>query len=215
MEVPSELQALEKKPGKAWSPAERERMRQWWMQRDKLKLVSYCAAYYLGEGAGRQDVEDAVVHFYLLFERVRESYKPGGPGFCTYYLNICFRNDCRAEGKKIRKRLEHERPLAVPTPEQETLELEPADTDARSDPNRQAQLRAFLEDLALLLNGDALPEKQKRVFILRYLEDLSYEEIAVRMQAPVGSVKGWLNRATATARTFLEQKGWSQWQMHP
>ena len=40
-----------------------------------------------------------------------------------------------------------------------------------------------------------LPDAHRAVLVLRELEDLSYDEIAVATQAPLGSVKGRLHRA--------------------
>ena len=40
-----------------------------------------------------------------------------------------------------------------------------------------------------------LPEKYKRLVSLRYFDELSYEEIATELKAPLGTVKAQLHRA--------------------
>jgi RNA polymerase sigma-70 factor (ECF subfamily) len=50
---------------------------------------------------------------------------------------------------------------------------------------------------------EALPEEQKRVFILHHYHGLSYEEIAVRSGCPVGTVKSRMHYALAYLRRRL------------
>jgi RNA polymerase sigma factor (sigma-70 family) len=152
------------------------------------------------------------VDFYTLFDNVVKSYRPGGPSFWHYLVHVCFRNYCVREGERLRKRAGRESSL-----DSEDSELRYAtklvDASAQSSPGRLAQSRAFAEDLAAFLEGDHLPERQRQVFVLRYLEDLPYERIAEEVGSPVGSVKGWLNRATIAARAYLSARGWAEWQI--
>lgn len=53
----------------------------------------------------------------------------------------------------------------------------------------------------------ALPRKQREALMLYAIADLSYEEIGLALEAPLGSVKTWLHRARATARHQLERGG--------
>src|SRR5436190_18668131 len=112
MDVPRYIEKLDTKPGMEWSDNEGARVIEWWCERSQLKLVWFSAARYLGQGATTQDVEDAVSQFYLDFDRVRRSYRPDdGLRFCTYLLNVCFKNYCVTQGEKIRKRLNKEMSL--------------------------------------------------------------------------------------------------------
>ena len=209
--VPPYIEAMDDRPGSEWSEDECARMMAWWCDRCRLKLVWYSAARYLGMGATAQDVEDAVSQFYIEFDRIRRSYRPGaGPIFSTYLVHVCFRNYCLAQGKKIRTRRRREISLDRQIDEEAPFELELEEMGADGDPHRQAQRRAFLDDLSRLLNGPMLSEKHREVFVLRHFEELSYEEIAARMKAPVGSVKGWLSRATHTLREGLTERGWTR-----
>lgn len=51
----------------------------------------------------------------------------------------------------------------------------------------------------------ALPPKLRAVFLLRHLDDLSYEEIAVAVGVPLGTVKTHLFRARAHLRAALSE----------
>lgn len=53
---------------------------------------------------------------------------------------------------------------------------------------------------------DDLPEKYKRVILLRHSEELSYEEIAKILRIPIGTVKARLFRAREMLNKFLKGK---------
>lgn len=84
-----------------------------------------------------------------------------------------------------------------------------ADLDRDNEPS----LSAVNEPLSAVLAGereerlqkavDGLPPKYRAVFILRHLDDLSYDEIALAMRVPVGTVKTHLFRARAALRHEL------------
>jgi RNA polymerase sigma factor (sigma-70 family) len=209
MEVPHFMEELNGRPGEEWTAEETARAINWWCERWQLKRVWFSAAAYLGDGATTQDIEDAVSQFYVDFDRIRRSYRSGrGVPFCKYLLNVCFKNYCIAQGEKIRKRHRLETSIDQDTDECEwRLDLEQGGENGH--PQRVAEHRALLDALTCFLNGLLLPEKQKRVFVLRYLREMSYEEIAVEMGVSVGSVKGWLSRAKQKAREFLTERGWS------
>lgn len=56
---------------------------------------------------------------------------------------------------------------------------------------------------------DRLPEKYRLVLTLRYLQDLSYAEIAAALDVPMGTVKTHLHRA----RRLLTER-LRQWEEH-
>jgi RNA polymerase sigma factor (sigma-70 family) len=53
---------------------------------------------------------------------------------------------------------------------------------------------------------DELPEKYKTVILLRHSEELSYEEIAVMLKIPIGTVKARIFRAREMLNKFLKGK---------
>ena len=52
-----------------------------------------------------------------------------------------------------------------------------------------------------------LPEEQRQVLLLRFLQELSYEEIGQALQLPPGTVKSRLNRAKAQLKNILLRSG--------
>ena len=55
-----------------------------------------------------------------------------------------------------------------------------------------------------------LPEKQKACLLLREMDELSYEDIAVALQLSLGSVKSNIHRAKAFLKEELEKEGMTQ-----
>ena len=55
-----------------------------------------------------------------------------------------------------------------------------------------------LSDLAVLLR--ALPEAQREVVLMRFVDDLSLEDIAAALEIPIGTVKSRLHHALTTLR---------------
>jgi len=53
-----------------------------------------------------------------------------------------------------------------------------------------------------------LPGRQREVFLLRFAEEMSLEEIAQALGLEVGTVKAHLFRAVGTMRRRLEELGW-------
>jgi RNA polymerase sigma-70 factor (ECF subfamily) len=53
-----------------------------------------------------------------------------------------------------------------------------------------------------------LPGRQREVFLLRFAEEMSLEEIAQALSLEVGTVKAHLFRAVAAMRRRLEELGW-------
>lgn len=79
---------------------------------------------------------------------------------------------------------------------------------AVSDP-RPSQERALLasEELAVVWSVvDALPDRQRTVFLLRFVEEMSIEEIAHSTGLEPGTVKSHLHRAVHAVRVRLGQR---------
>lgn len=215
MAIPDRIERLSAKRGVDWTPAEVGMIKEWLCQRPQLQTAWYYAARYLGTGATEQDIEDAVSGVYALFDDARKSYKPEGPrpSFYHYLLHVCFKHKCVLAGNRVRRRRNRETSLEYDLDNQ-VLVIDMPDSSTMSDPDRLAQGRAFTRDLSAFLNTNSLPDKQKMVFVLRYLEGLSYERIAEITGSPMGSIKGWLSRATIAARHYLKERGWSECHRH-
>lgn len=72
------------------------------------------------------------------------------------------------------------------------------------DQARLADLRAAL-DWALA----QLRPEYRRLIVLRYQEDQSYEDIAAALDLPLGTVKSHLHRARHAMARLLEDSGWA------
>jgi RNA polymerase sigma-70 factor (ECF subfamily) len=81
---------------------------------------------------------------------------------------------------------------------QDAAEL--ADTLADKRPTADKMLSAREELGAVWAALDSLSERQRTVFVLRFVDDLSLEQIAAVTGTTVGTVKTHLFRATATLR---------------
>jgi RNA polymerase sigma-70 factor, ECF subfamily len=75
----------------------------------------------------------------------------------------------------------------------------PADAAERADAARALE-RAIAR----------LRPEYRRLVVLRYQEDLSYEEILEITGLPIGTIKSFLHRARAEMARDLEEQGWSR-----
>ena len=66
----------------------------------------------------------------------------------------------------------------------------------------QSETRQVVRDAVLQLT----PE-YRQIVVLRYLEELSYEEIGAALKLPAGTVKSRLNRAKAQLKDILSKSG--------
>ncbi|WP_160672181.1 sigma-70 family RNA polymerase sigma factor [Clostridium sp. C8-1-8] len=60
--------------------------------------------------------------------------------------------------------------------------------------------------LDILSSIDKLEQKQKKVIILKYFQDLTITEIAEVMSCPVGTIKTYLNKALVKLRTSMDKE---------
>jgi RNA polymerase sigma-70 factor, ECF subfamily len=81
-----------------------------------------------------------------------------------------------------------------------------ADTAAAGGAAPDDALRGAERAAAVRRELAALPEKHRVVLVLREVEELSYEEIAVALGVPVGTVESRLHRARAGLARRLERR---------
>jgi RNA polymerase sigma-70 factor (ECF subfamily) len=73
------------------------------------------------------------------------------------------------------------------------------------------------KEIAAVVNAamDALPEELKQAVTLREIEGLSYEEIALAMDCPIGTVRSRIFRAreaiSAKVKPLLEKQTGKRW----
>lgn len=90
-------------------------------------------------------------------------------------------------------------PIAGDDGEDSTLQWDPADQSA--DPRREAEGR----EAVLKLNEcmESLTADHREILLLRFSDELSYEEIAAKLDITLGTVKSRINRARAELRTLM------------
>lgn len=142
------------------------------------------AAHVLGSVAVAEDaLQDALVQAY---DRLAQCRDP--ENFAGWFFLI-LRNRCFGE----RRRLAREGP-----PLDEAAAAVPAAGDAATEAER-SELRRALQ-VAL----QTLTPEQREVFVLRHVEDLSYEEIAARTGQTVGALKMRMHRGYDRLRGLLK-----------
>lgn len=92
--------------------------------------------------------------------------------------------------------------LLGPPPGIDEDDWEPKDADLGPLPDHGVESRESGEWMERLLAG--LPPHYRAVITLRYVEDLSYEEIASLLGLPLGTVKAQIHRAHAQVRKRIE-----------
>ena len=66
------------------------------------------------------------------------------------------------------------------------------------------------QDRALMRALDTVPDGQRRALSMFHLEGLGYQEIAVRLEVPLGTVATWVTRARKAVTTAMQQEGRSE-----
>ncbi len=157
--------------------------------------VFHIAYRVLGHAGDAQDVMQEV--FLHLADRIRSFRGDSSLSSWVYRVTVNLAIDARRRGaRRPALRLGHaeegegdggrSRPgVAAPVPE-------PGETAERAE--QDAKVRAAL---------DRLSPKLRAVVVLRYFENLSYEDLAEVLQCSMGTVKSRLNRAHAALERIL------------
>ena len=145
-------------------------------------------------------VEDLTQDTFLRIHRARESYDPARK-FSTWIHTIAnnlLKNEFRNRSRRRETVFSELRPAtpgsgAAPRP----VEFQSNGSDPEQDAYR-TELREAI-DVAI----EQMDEHHRIPFVMREVDDLSYEEIADLIGIPVGTVKSRLNRARNAFRTLL------------
>jgi RNA polymerase sigma-70 factor, ECF subfamily len=133
-------------------------------------------------------VEDVVQDVLLRVWRGLPAYR-GEASVSTWIYSIT-RNTCLT----ALRRVGHKNSLSIEEP---AVRME---TESLLSPQQSAPLW----DLPRLLSS--LPDKQRQVLMLFYLEDKSYAEVALLLDLPVGTIKTYLHRGRKTIASLLQKK---------
>ncbi len=139
------------------------------------------------------EAEDVTQEAFVRVWRGLSSFR-GQARFTTWLYRIVH-NLCLNRLPRLRQELLQTAPLeeVLPNPD-------PSPTDLFDVQEQVAFLHAQL---------DRLPEKYRLVLTLRYLQQLSYDEIAAVLDVPMGTVKTHIHRARQLLREQLRQ-----WEKH-
>ena len=162
-----------------------------WVSQWALDVYRYCRKF-LHDDAEAEDVMQ------LVFLQAHEDFATfRGQGSPRHWLLSIARHRCLD-----RLKLNRRTPSAV---EADVLEREPAATVPIDDALAQAQAA---RELAACLDG--LPDHARVAIVLRYHDELSYEEIEKLTGIAVGALRVRVLRALPVLKTCLEGKG-VQW----
>ena len=147
-----------------------------------------------------EEARDAAQETFVRAYAAISTYDAGQP-FAPWILRIA-RNHCL---DTLRRR----------APQGSQVELDRAATDDapateladEREPAADAQLERAETRAALEAAVAGLPENYREVIHLFHVEHLSYKEIAVTLDVPIGTVMTWLHRARGKLREALEAQG--------
>lgn len=145
------------------------------MSHYKSKLYN-TARYFLGnEAEALEAVQEVTCRAYLQIKRLKE------PNSFGCWLGRIMYNYCMDMLKKNNR--------VIPIEDIEDLEQE-------NDSQLRLELDSYMEQLR--------PDFREAI-VLRYFDDLSIEEISIKMNKPEGTVKTWLNRGLGQLRIIMKR----------
>ena len=143
----------------------------------------------------RADAEDALAEiFWELWQR-RERYNPARGGARTYLTTLArSRAIDRLRSQASRPEVRHEG-QRLPADQEQLPGFGPTPDDAASYAELQARVSEALAELE---------DRQRQALELAYYEGLSHQQIADRLQAPLGTVKTHIRKGLIKLRFTLQ-----------
>jgi RNA polymerase sigma-70 factor (ECF subfamily) len=145
-----------------------------------------------------EDSRDATQEIFVKLYRSLRSWNPGKASFATWIYRLAANHaiDCwRARHRR--------RESQGPAESEERGVREYPLADAIRSPYREVESRQRLDAVRRCVGS--LPELQKKVFVLRYFQELKLEEIADMESCSLGTVKTSLFRATQAVRRVMRR----------
>jgi RNA polymerase sigma-70 factor (ECF subfamily) len=147
-----------------------------------------CLRFALHMLSNRSDAEEAVQDTFVRVYRALPSYVEQ-ESFEPWLFRI-LANRCRSTGSRERRRAEV---------------VEFGEVPDRPSEHRHDDAIAWREEIALALA--ALPTEQREAFLLRHVEDLSYDDMSAATGAGVSALKMRVKRACDALRAWLTEEG--------
>ncbi len=160
--------------------------------RYKNRLFSFILRMVKEPVLAEELTQETLIRVYIHAGKYREIAK-----FSTWVFTIA----TNLVRNKMRQRSRRPQLLSLnPAPADDEIPLDPADPVA--DPSEEIQRR----ELALVINEAtaAIPEKYRIPFLLREVEQLSYEEIQQVTGLKLGTVRSRINRARNRFRQLIK-----------
>lgn len=145
------------------------------------------------------DAEDLTIESFAKAFRSLHRFKKDFT-FSTWLFRIATNNTIDFIRKKKLRTLSIENTYTDDDGQSVSIEIE----DGKPDPQEEA-IRSQKRQLIQLFVS-ALPSKYQRLVRLRYFSELSYEEIAEELNAPLGTVKAQLHRARELLYDMVKNK---------
>ncbi|HUE96663.1 MAG TPA: sigma-70 family RNA polymerase sigma factor [Longimicrobiaceae bacterium] len=145
-------------------------------------------------------VEDLTQDTFLRIHRARESYDPNRK-FSTWIHTIAnnlLKNEFRNRSRRRETAFSELRPETSPSGGPSRLVEFQADGADPEQETYRSELRQAIDSAI-----ERMDEHHRIPFVMREVDDLSYEEIAEAIGIPVGTVKSRLNRARNSFRSLL------------
>lgn len=165
---------------------EREDYR-WLVQRYQARLFRYALGMVHDADAAADLVQDGLVKAYASLASCRDAER-----FGAWVFRIV-RNRCHDYLKEHRRR-------------DVSLEIESEIADTRSATEKEIVRREFGEIVAAALGR--LPDTHREAFLLKHVEDLSYEEISSMLEVGISALKMRVARSREFLREALRDSGY-------
>jgi RNA polymerase sigma factor (sigma-70 family) len=163
---------------------------------ERYRHPVYATAFRIIQSA--EDARDATQEIFVKLYRSLRSWNPRRASFSTWTYRLASNHaiDCWRT-----RRRRHETQDAEDTSEKAGREY--ALGDAILSPYREVAGREQVDAVRRCV--DLLPELQKKVFVLRYFQEMKLDEIAEMENCSLGTVKTSLFRATHAVRRALRK----------
>ena len=147
----------------------------------------------------REDALDLSQEVFLRVYRALPSFR-GEASFSSWLYRLTY-NACLDHARKTKKRQE----LSLSRWHDEDGEYETQLSDERFSPDKQWEKKERLQAIARAM--DMLSPQHRAILTLREIQGLSYEEIALVLALPEGTIKSRLARAREALRNILTSRG--------